>query len=160
VRKVRLAAAVAFGILFIGASAPLVARACSVATHLSVTGTSGTRGSQALVFGQAFDFSPVSVYWGSVGGPLLATVPVTAASGMSFSRVPITIPLDATPKAYYIVATDGAGSVSTPFTVTAGPPPAPSLPPTPAASQDPVPQSNGSTSPVSPPAAAPISTRG
>ena len=144
--KVRRTAGVALGILAAAVVSHVVVSACTAFTSFGINSVSGPpsgpAGSRVAVHGEAFQQAPVDVYWGSVSGPLLATVP-----SVNFSSVTVTIPADAAPGFYYIVATDHTGpvaSVSDHFTVTSTAPP-PTATPGPTPNPTPVPSGQQSS---------------
>lgn len=144
-RKVRRAAGVALGILAAALASHMAVSACTVYTSFGINSVSGPpsgpAGSRVAVHGEAFQQAPVDVYWGSVSGPLLVTVP-----SVNFSSAMVTIPADAAPGFYYIYATDHTGpiaSVSDHFTVTAA-----AAPPTPTPVPSAVPTANPTSAPT------------
>jgi hypothetical protein len=97
------------GLLAMSASLLLAspAFACTNLAELNIGPTAGPAGTQVTVTGSAFAHgasnSPVSLHWGAANGPVLATV--QPDSGGAIQPMKITIPADATPGSYAIVAT-------------------------------------------------------
>ena len=97
------------GLLAMGVSLALssTAFACTNLAELNIGPSAGPAGSQVTVTGSAFSSvpanTPVALHWGSINGPVLATI--TPAKGGAIGPQTITIPADATPGSYVIVAT-------------------------------------------------------
>ena len=81
--------------------------ACTNLAELNLSSSSGQAGSQVAVTGSAFakapKNTPVELHWNGLNGPVLATVTPDAAGALS--NVSITIPADAVPGSYVVVAT-------------------------------------------------------
>ena len=158
-RKVGRGAGVALAILFAGLVTQTIVSACTVFTTFNVRTLAGPPGSQVAVYGEAFQQAPVDVYWGSINGPHLATV-----TTINFSDALVTIPANAAPGSYFLVATDHTGAIASvtsnnAFTVTsAAPPPTPTPVPTAVPTPNPTSAPTGSApsgQPSSPSAPAP-----
>jgi hypothetical protein len=81
--------------------------ACTNLAALNLSSSSGLPGTQITVTGSAFakppKNTPVELHWNGVNGPLLATITPDAAGAINPTN--ITIPADAKPGFYTIVAT-------------------------------------------------------
>lgn len=96
------------------AVAGIVAYACTSLATLNLSQASGPAGTQATVTGSSFNpsakpdadgtFTPVTLHWNSVSGPVLADGIVPDATG-AIGPVQVTIPASANPGYYMIVAT-------------------------------------------------------
>lgn len=98
-----------------------VAWACTYQPHIfGLTADAGRPGSVVTVSGQALSGQgQVELHWNSATGQLLAAASPDASGNYS---VPITIPADATPSVYYVVAvSQGTGIARSAFEVTAPP---------------------------------------
>ncbi|HTJ76342.1 MAG TPA: hypothetical protein VL337_13370 [Acidimicrobiales bacterium] len=100
------------GLGSIAAGAALVmaaatAFACTNLAELNLSSSSGRAGTQLTVTGSAFakapKNTPVDLHWNGVNGPVLATVTPDAAGAIG--PLPLTIPADAAPGYYVVVAT-------------------------------------------------------
>lgn len=112
-RHLKLAAPL--GLACVGvACAGIVAFACTSLASLNLSQASGAAGSQTSVTGSSFNpsakpdadgtFTPVTLHWNSVSGPVLADGIVPDPTG-AIGPISITIPSSATPGYYMIVAT-------------------------------------------------------
>lgn len=96
------------GVIAIGFSLALAstAFACTNLAELNVGPPSGHAGTQVTVTGSAFSHvpanTPVALHWGGTNGPVLATVTPDAAGAIG--PLTVTIPSDAAPGPYVIVA--------------------------------------------------------
>jgi hypothetical protein len=96
------------GLLAMGFSLALAstAFACTNLAELNLGPSAGPAGATVQITGSAFshvpDNTPVALHWGSANGPVLATVTPDAAGAIGPAT--ITIPADATPGSYVIVA--------------------------------------------------------
>lgn len=81
--------------------------ACTNLAELNLSSSSGQAGMQVTVTGSAFSKppknTPVDLHWNGVNGPVLATVTPDAAGAIG--PMNLTIPSDATPGYYVVVAT-------------------------------------------------------
>ena len=81
--------------------------ACTNLAALNLSSSSGQAGTQVTVTGSAFarapKNTPVALHWNGLDGPVLATVTPDAAGAINATQ--ITIPSDAKPGFYTIVAT-------------------------------------------------------
>jgi hypothetical protein len=81
--------------------------ACTNLAALNLSSSSGQAGSQVTVTGSAFGRvpknTPVDLHWNGLAGPILATVTPDAAGAINPTT--LTIPADARPGFYTIVAT-------------------------------------------------------
>jgi hypothetical protein len=81
--------------------------ACTNLAALNLSSSAGPAGTQVTVTGSAFarvpKNTPVELHWNGVNGPLLATITPDAAGAINPTN--ITIPADAKPGFYAIVAT-------------------------------------------------------
>lgn len=104
-----------FGLACAGvACAGIVAFACTSLASLNLSQASGAAGSQVTVTGSSFNpsakpdadglFTPVTLHWNSVSGPVLADGIVPDPTG-AIGPIAITIPSSATPGYYMVVAT-------------------------------------------------------
>ena len=98
----------ATGVVGIGMMAlASAAFACTNLAALNLSSSSGPAGSSITVTGSAFSKppknTPVDLHWNGVNGPILATVTPDAAGAINPTN--ITIPADAQPGFYTIVAT-------------------------------------------------------
>ncbi|HEX3426370.1 MAG TPA: hypothetical protein VHT30_09575 [Acidimicrobiales bacterium] len=93
----------AMGVLLAVQSA---AFACTNLAELNVGPTSGPAGTKVTVTGSAFanvpSNTPVALHWGSANGPVLATV--TPDDSGAIGPFTLTVPANATPGSYVIVA--------------------------------------------------------
>jgi hypothetical protein len=87
--------------------AAAAAFACTNLAELNLSSSSGQAGSQVTVTGSAFARAPrntpVDLHWNGVNGPVLATVTPDAAGAIG--PMQLTIPADAAPGYYVVVAT-------------------------------------------------------
>lgn len=109
------AAAAAGAFAVVGALAPMSASACGVGTSFLPSVSSAPPESKITVTGNGFASAPVTLRWGSLSGPVLATV-----NGPIFSNLPIVIP-NVAPGLYYIDAWDGVGQKYVTATITVTP---------------------------------------
>lgn len=96
------------------ACAGIVAFACTSLASLNLSQATGAPGTQVSVTGSSFNpsakpdadglFTPVTLHWNSVSGPVLADGIVPDSTG-AIGPVSVTIPSSATPGYYMIVAT-------------------------------------------------------
>ena len=96
------------------ACAGIVAFACTSLASLNLSQASGAAGTQVSVTGSSFNpsakadadgtFTPVTLHWNAVDGPVLADGVVPDPTG-SIGPISVTIPSDAKPGYYMIVAT-------------------------------------------------------
>lgn len=144
--------AVASGVVFLVLGAISYAWACTPSAATTLSAPSGAAEERVTMNGTAFHKGvPVEIRWNSVSGPVLAT-----ATGPDFS-LPVTIPADAKPDAYYLFAVqhDDRGNVigrgASTFDVIAGRPgiAAPSVADQPRAGSAASPSSGLDTSPAS-----------
>lgn len=143
----QLKVALPFGVALVAlAIGGIVAFACTSLASLNLSQASAAPGTQVSVTGSSFNpsakpdadgtFTPVTLHWNSVDGPVLADGVVPDPTG-SIGPVSVTIPSSATPGYYMIVATQqqltgGSGEafgtparVGLQVTATAGGAPAP-----------------------------------
>lgn len=103
------------GVAFVAvALAGVVAFACTSLASLNLSQATGAPGSQVTVTGSSFNpsakpdadgtFTPVTLHWNSVNGPVLADNVVPDATG-SIGPLQVTIPSDAKPGYYMVIAT-------------------------------------------------------
>lgn len=96
------------GLLAMGVSlaAASTAFACTNLAELNIGPAAGPAGTQVTVTGSAFAHvpanTPVALHWGSANGPVLATLTPDKAGAIGPATV--TIPADAAPGSYVIVA--------------------------------------------------------
>ena len=106
---------VPLGLALVGvACAGIVAFACTSLASLNLSQASGAAGSQTTVTGSSFNpsakpdadglFTPVTLHWNSVSGPVLADGIVPDPTG-AIGPIAVTIPTSATPGYYMIIAT-------------------------------------------------------
>lgn len=96
------------------AVAGIVAYACTSLASLNLSQASGAAGSQLTVTGSSFNpsvkpdadglFTPVTLHWNSVTGPVLADGIAPDPTG-AIGPVTVTVPASATPGYYMVVAT-------------------------------------------------------
>ena len=96
------------------ACAGIVAFACTSLASLNLSQATGAAGSQTTVTGSSFNpsakpdadglFTPVTLHWNSVSGPVLADGIVPDPTG-AIGPIAVTIPSSANPGYYMIVAT-------------------------------------------------------
>ncbi|HVE46587.1 MAG TPA: hypothetical protein VNA57_07570 [Acidimicrobiales bacterium] len=108
-RKIALAGALA---TVLGISVMGVAFACSASSRISARPGSGVPGSSIKLTGSNFNDDEIAIQWNSTTAPTLLKV-----NGPSFS-VNVTVPANASPGVYYIVATTDGFRARTSFTVT------------------------------------------
>ena len=103
-RQLGLAALLTGATMVVAAAA---AFACTNLAELNLSSSSGQAGSQVTVTGSAFARAPrntpVDLHWNGVNGPVLATVTPDAAGAIG--PMTLTIPTDAAPGYYVVVAT-------------------------------------------------------
>jgi hypothetical protein len=96
------------GLIAMGFSLALAstAFACTNLAELNVGPSAGQAGATVKITGSAFSHvpanTPVALHWGSANGPVLATITPDAAGAIGPTT--ITVPADATPGSYVIVA--------------------------------------------------------
>jgi len=104
-KKLAIAAGAAGATLILALAS--AAFACTNLAALNLSSSSGQAGSQVTVTGSAFarapKNTPVALHWNGLDGPVLATVTPDAAGAINATQ--ITIPSDAKPGFYTIVAT-------------------------------------------------------
>jgi len=92
---------VAAAVAVLALSAAGAAWACTTQQQLTLLPRTGVAGSPVVVTGTGFDGSPVTIRWNSTTGPVVGA-PQTAS--LSSFSAPATIPADAAPGVYYLVA--------------------------------------------------------